>query len=207
MPDAGGRDRRGCGALHLRRRQKNAVVRSIAAPVRRSASTKLRGPGRWVGGCGRCVHRPAGAGRVVAIPHRRAAAIHHLRGERRRASRLRQNVRAPGQAECLRVLGTAASVFGLHFDFEELTCQSQEVNPSLSTLGREELLNSLTCRIAPTGVSYSKNGRKASCTARMACSPFASSMTTEILISLVEIISMLMPDWASAPNILAATPE
>ena len=45
------------------------------------------------------------------------------------------------------------------------------------------------------------------CTARIACSPLARSMTTEILISLVEIMSMLTFSRASVSNIFAATPE
>ena len=44
---------------------------------------------------------------------------------------------------------------------------------------------------------------KAAWTAFMACSPLARSTTTEILISLVEIISMLMPSRASVVEHLA----
>ena len=49
--------------------------------------------------------------------------------------------------------------------------------------------------------------KNAACTAFMAFSPFASSTTTEILISLVEIMSMLIPSPARVSNIFAATPE
>src|SRR5262249_27283933 len=48
--------------------------------------------------------------------------------------------------------------------------------------------------------------KNAACTAFIACSPFARSTTTEILISLVEIISMFTPSRASVSNILPATP-
>lgn len=48
--------------------------------------------------------------------------------------------------------------------------------------------------------------RNAAWTAFIADSPLARSTITEILISLVEIISMLMPCCASVSNILAATP-
>lgn len=47
---------------------------------------------------------------------------------------------------------------------------------------------------------------KTLCTACMACSPFARSITTEILISLVEIMSMLTPSFASVSNITPAIP-
>ena len=53
-------------------------------------------------------------------------------------------------------------------------------------------------------MGYPKN---AACTAFIACSPFARSITTEILISLVEIMPMLMLSRASVSNIFAATPE
>src|SRR5262249_13710430 len=47
---------------------------------------------------------------------------------------------------------------------------------------------------------------KASCSARTASSVYFSSMTTEILISEVEIIWMLIPSRASTSNIRDATP-
>src|SRR5450759_957351 len=46
----------------------------------------------------------------------------------------------------------------------------------------------------------------APCTAFVAASPFARSMTTEILISLVEIMSMFTPACASVSNNFPATP-
>src|ERR1035437_8853852 len=53
---------------------------------------------------------------------------------------------------------------------------------------------------------FSPYSRQAACTAFIACSPLARSTTTEILISLVEIISILIPSRASVSNILPATP-
>src|SRR5215467_674158 len=47
---------------------------------------------------------------------------------------------------------------------------------------------------------------KALCNTRTASSVYLASMTTEILISEVEIISMLIPSCARTSNILAATP-
>src|ERR1017187_3631976 len=47
---------------------------------------------------------------------------------------------------------------------------------------------------------------KAAWTAFTHCSPFARSMTTEILISLVEIMSMFTPSFARVSNNLPATP-
>jgi len=47
---------------------------------------------------------------------------------------------------------------------------------------------------------------KAACSARTASSVYFSSITTEILISLVLMSWMLMPSRASTANILAATP-
>src|SRR5262245_21069289 len=46
----------------------------------------------------------------------------------------------------------------------------------------------------------------AACTALTACSPLARSIVTEILISLVEIIPMFTPSFASVSNIFPATP-
>ena len=48
--------------------------------------------------------------------------------------------------------------------------------------------------------------RNASCRTRTASSTYLASTTTEVLISEVEIIWMLIPTSASARNILAATP-
>ena len=50
-------------------------------------------------------------------------------------------------------------------------------------------------------------GKKVSCNCCVAVSPFSASTTTEILISLVEIISILMPPCPSVSNTFAAIPE
>jgi hypothetical protein len=65
-------------------------------------------------------------------------------------------------------------------------------------------LSPLATALQDATASHSKN---ALCTARIACSPLLRSITTEILISLVEIMSMFTPSCARVSNILAATPE
>src|SRR5262249_1627391 len=54
--------------------------------------------------------------------------------------------------------------------------------------------------------SHQAAGRKASCSARTASSQYLASTTTEILISDVEIIWMLIPSAASTSNMRAAMP-
>jgi hypothetical protein len=59
---------------------------------------------------------------------------------------------------------------------------------------------------AVIGFFSARQPMNAAWTAFTACSPFARSMTTEILISLVEIMSMFTPSFASVSNSLPATP-
>src|ERR1039458_4563414 len=91
-------------------------------------------------------------------------------------------------------------------------------NPSADS---ELFQGALNCwRLLPRNFDYEPDGkdegeskrgtasypRNAACTAFIACSPLVRSTTTEILISLVEIISMLIPSRARVSNILPATP-
>ena len=58
----------------------------------------------------------------------------------------------------------------------------------------------------PSAPPRLRGAMKASCSARTASSTYLASTTTEILISEVEIIWMLMPSAASTSNMRAATP-